>query len=128
MLDNMSDGRLIAGFAPGSGRRPSTQCAVSRDPEPVLERSFGPSRLDEPGSIEHEGRHYPCATSIRGRSRRRATSAGLDTGLALARHLVEIAKRGYCYFLSSRSHGKETARCRGCSQKCWKSTATAIKP
>ena len=24
--------------------------------------------------------------------------------------LVEIAKRGYCYFLSSRSHGKETAR------------------
>jgi alkanesulfonate monooxygenase SsuD/methylene tetrahydromethanopterin reductase-like flavin-dependent oxidoreductase (luciferase family) len=31
--------------------------------------------------------------------------------------LVEIARRGFCYFLSSRSHGKETARSREMFEK-----------
>ena len=53
----------------------------------------------------------PCATSIRGRSRRRRPHPPIWIPGSRSRDtLVEIAKRGYCYFLSSRSHGKETAR------------------
>ena len=39
-----------------------------------------------------------------------AASADLDPGSRSPETLGEIAKRGYCYFLSSRSHGSETAR------------------
>jgi alkanesulfonate monooxygenase SsuD/methylene tetrahydromethanopterin reductase-like flavin-dependent oxidoreductase (luciferase family) len=42
--------------------------------------------------------------------------------------LVEIAKRGYCYFLSSRSHGKETARSRELFAKILEEHGDRYKP
>jgi alkanesulfonate monooxygenase SsuD/methylene tetrahydromethanopterin reductase-like flavin-dependent oxidoreductase (luciferase family) len=113
MLDNMSGGRLIAGFAPGSGPETfnyNVPSAPTRDQfwEAV---DFIHRAWTEPGPFEHEGPHYPM---------RYVNPWPLPTqtphppvwipGSRSRGTLVEIAKRGYCYFLSSRSHGNETAR------------------
>ncbi len=113
MLDNMSDGRLIAGFAPGSG--PETfnydvASAPSRDQfweaVDLIRRAW-----TEPGPFAFEGRHYPL---------RYVNPWPLPTqtphppiwipGARSRDTLIQIARHGYCYFLSSRSHGKETAK------------------
>jgi len=113
MLDNMSDGRLIAGFAPGSG--PETfnydvPSASSREQfweaVDLISRAW-----TQDGPFSFEGRHYPL---------RYVNPWPLPTqkphppiwipGSRSRETLVEIARRGYCYFLSSRSHGKETAK------------------
>ena len=113
MLDNLSDGRLIAGFAPGSG--PETfnydvASAPSRDQfweaVDLIRRAW-----TEPGPFAFEGRHYPL---------RYVNPWPLPTqrphppiwipGARSRDTLVQIARHGYCYFLSSRSHGKETAK------------------
>ena len=60
MLDNMSDGRLIAGFAPGAGPRPSTTSSLGAVARAVLGgRRSHPARLDGRRSVRLEGRHYP---------------------------------------------------------------------
>ncbi|HWG03814.1 MAG TPA: LLM class flavin-dependent oxidoreductase [Beijerinckiaceae bacterium] len=113
MLDNLSDGRLIAGFAPGSG--PETfnydvASAPSRDQfweaVDLIRRAW-----TEPGPFAFEGRHYPL---------RYVNPWPLPTqrphppiwipGARSRDTLTQIARHGYCYFLSSRSHGKETAK------------------
>jgi alkanesulfonate monooxygenase SsuD/methylene tetrahydromethanopterin reductase-like flavin-dependent oxidoreductase (luciferase family) len=113
MLDNMSDGRLIAGFAPGSGPETfnyNVASAPSRDQfweaVELIRRAW-----TEPGPFSYEGRHYPL---------RYVNPWPLPTqrphpqiwipGSRSRDTLVQIARHGYCYFLSSRSHGKETAR------------------
>ncbi len=61
MLDNMSDGRLIAGFAPGSGPEtfnynvPSAARAASSGRRSTSSSAPGPS----PGRSRTKGRHYP---------------------------------------------------------------------
>ena len=114
MLDNMSDGRLIAGFAPGSG--PETfnyNVPSAAHAQPVLGGGrFHPSRLDRARAVRASRagtirmryvNPWPQPTQTPHPPIWIPGSRSRDT-------LVEIAKRGYCYFLSSRSHGKETAR------------------
>jgi alkanesulfonate monooxygenase SsuD/methylene tetrahydromethanopterin reductase-like flavin-dependent oxidoreductase (luciferase family) len=115
MLDNMSDGRLIAGFAPGSGPETFNYNVPSAPTRGQFWEAvdFIARAWTEPGPFEHEGRHYPM---------RYVNPWPLPTqkphppiwipGSRSRDTLVEIARRGYCYFLSSRSHGKETARSR----------------
>ena len=113
MLDNMSDGRLIAGFAPGSGPETFNYNVPSAPTRGQFWEAvdFIARAWTQPGPFAHEGRHYPM---------RYVNPWPLPTqkphppiwipGSRSRDTLVEIAKRGYCYFLSSRSHGKETAR------------------
>jgi alkanesulfonate monooxygenase SsuD/methylene tetrahydromethanopterin reductase-like flavin-dependent oxidoreductase (luciferase family) len=113
MLDNLSDGRLIAGFAPGSG--PETfnydvASAPSRDQFWEAVELIRNAWTKE-GPFAWEGRHYPM---------RYVNPWPLPTqrphppiwipGARSRDTLVQIARHGYCYFLSSRSHGKETAK------------------
>jgi alkanesulfonate monooxygenase SsuD/methylene tetrahydromethanopterin reductase-like flavin-dependent oxidoreductase (luciferase family) len=113
MLDNMSNGRIIAGFAPGSG--PETfnydiPSAPSRDQfweaVELIQQAW-----TKPGPFSFEGAHYPM---------RYVNPWPLPTqrphpqiwvpGARSRDTLVEISKRGYCYFLSSRSHGAATGK------------------
>ena len=112
MLDNMTDGRLIAGFAPGVG--PETfnydvPSAPSREQfweaVDLIHRAW-----TEDGPFACEGAIIRCATSIRGRGRRRSRIRRSGSRARARPKRGQIAKRGYCYFLSSRSHGSETAR------------------
>jgi alkanesulfonate monooxygenase SsuD/methylene tetrahydromethanopterin reductase-like flavin-dependent oxidoreductase (luciferase family) len=113
MLDNMSDGRLIAGFAPGSGPETfnyNVPSAPTRDQfwEAV---DFIHRAWTEPGPFEHEGRHYPMRyVNPWPQPTQKPHPPIWIPGSRSRGTLVEIAKRGYGYFLSSRSHGQETAR------------------
>ncbi len=61
----------------------------------------------------HEGRHYPMRyVNPWPQPMQKPHPPIWIPGSRSRDTLVEIAKRGYCYFLSSRSHGKETARSR----------------
>ena len=114
------DARQHVGRPPDRGLRAGLgagdvqlQCAVgarraaSSGRRSISSSAPGPS----PGRSNTRAGTIPCATSIRGRSRRRQPHPPIWIPGSRSRDtLVEIAKRGYCYFLSSRSHGKETAR------------------
>ncbi len=112
MLDNMSDGRLIAGFAPGSG--PETfnydvPSAPSREQfweaVDLIQRAW-----TEDGPFAWEGRHYPMRyVNPWPRPTQTPHPPIWIPSSRSTETLVKIAKRGYCYFLSSRSHGNETA-------------------
>src|SRR5438477_1352777 len=111
MLDNMSDGRLIAGFAPGAG--PETfnydlPSASSRDhfweAVELVHRAW-----TEPGPFAFEGNYYPLAyVNPWPLPTQKPPPSIWIPGARSADTLVQIAKRGYSYFLSSRSHGAET--------------------
>jgi len=113
MLDNMSDGRLIAGFAPGSG--PETfnydvASAPSRaqfwEAVELIERAWR-----EDGPFVFEGRHYPLRyVNPWPKPTQKPHPPIWIPGSRSTDTLVEVARRGYCYFLSSRSHGNETAK------------------
>ena len=113
MLDNMSDGRLIAGFAPGSG--PETfnydvPSAPSRgqfwEAVDLIHRAW-----TEDGPFAWEGRHYPLRyVNPWPRPTQQPHPPVWIPSSRSTETLVNIAKRGYCYFLSSRSHGSETAK------------------
>ena len=113
MLDNMSGGRLIAGFAPGSG--PETfnydvPSAPSREQfweaVDLIHRAW-----TEDGPFAWEGRHYPLRyVNPWPRPTQQPHPPVWIPGSRSTETLVNIAKRGYCYFLSSRSHGSETAK------------------
>ena len=128
MLDNMSDGRLIAGFAPGSG--PET---FNYDVPSAPTRGQFWEAVDliarawtEPGPFVHEGRHYPMRyVNPWPQPTQKPHPPIWIPGSRSRETLVQIAKRGYCYFLSSRSHGKETARSQVSSRRSSPSTATA---
>ena len=108
MLDNMSDGRLIAGFAPGSG--PETfnydvPAAPSREQfweaVDLIRRAW-----TQDGPFAWEGRHYPLRyVNPWPRPTQRPHPPIWIPSSRSTETLVNIAKRGYCYFLSSRSHG-----------------------
>jgi len=113
MLDNMSDGRLIAGFAPGSG--PETfnydvASAPSRaqfwEAVELIERAWR-----EDGPFVFEGRHYPLRyVNPWPKPPQKPHPPIWIPGSRSTDTMVEVARRGYCYFLSSRSHGNETAK------------------
>jgi alkanesulfonate monooxygenase SsuD/methylene tetrahydromethanopterin reductase-like flavin-dependent oxidoreductase (luciferase family) len=113
MLDNMSDGRLIAGFAPGSG--PETfnydvPSAPSREQfweaVDLIHRAW-----TQPGPFTHEGRHYPLRyVNPWPQPTQKPHPPIWIPSARSSETLVNIAKRGYAYFLSSRTHGSETAK------------------
>jgi alkanesulfonate monooxygenase SsuD/methylene tetrahydromethanopterin reductase-like flavin-dependent oxidoreductase (luciferase family) len=113
MLDNMSGGRLIAGFAPGSG--PETfnydvPSAPSRDQfweaVELIHRAW-----TENGPFAFEGGHYPLRyVNPWPQPLQKPHPPIWIPGSRSRDTLVQIAKRGYCYFLSSRNHGNETAK------------------
>jgi alkanesulfonate monooxygenase SsuD/methylene tetrahydromethanopterin reductase-like flavin-dependent oxidoreductase (luciferase family) len=113
MLDNMSDGRLIAGFAPGSGPETFNYNVASAPSRSQFWEAvdFIQRAWTEPGPFEYEGRHYPMRyVNPWPQPTQRPHPPIWIPGSRSRETLVEIAKRGYCYFLSSRSHGKETSR------------------
>jgi alkanesulfonate monooxygenase SsuD/methylene tetrahydromethanopterin reductase-like flavin-dependent oxidoreductase (luciferase family) len=109
----MSDGRLVAGFAPGSG--PETfnydlPSAPSREQfweaVDLIRRAW-----TEPGPFAYEGRHYPLryVNPWPLPTQRPHPPIWIRSGRSKGT-LREIAKHGYSYFLSSRSHGSATAK------------------
>jgi alkanesulfonate monooxygenase SsuD/methylene tetrahydromethanopterin reductase-like flavin-dependent oxidoreductase (luciferase family) len=113
MLDNMSDGRLIAGFAPGSGPETFNYNVPSAPTRGQFWEAvdFIHRAWTEHGPFEHEGRHYPMRyVNPWPQPTQKPHPPIWIPGSRSRDTLVEIAKRGYCYFLSSRSHGNETAR------------------
>jgi alkanesulfonate monooxygenase SsuD/methylene tetrahydromethanopterin reductase-like flavin-dependent oxidoreductase (luciferase family) len=113
MLDMMSDGRIIAGFAPGGG--PETfnydvPSAPSRDQFwealDLIVRAW-----TEDGPFTHEGRHFPLRyVNPWPKPLQKPHPQIWVPGSRSPGTLIECAKRGYCYFLSSRSHGSATGQ------------------
>lgn len=111
MLDNMSNGRLIAGFAPGGGQETfnyNVPAITSRqqfwEAVDLIVRAW-----TEDGPFAHEGRYYPLRyVNPWPKPLQKPHPPVWIPGSRSASTLVEVAKRGYCYFFSSRSHGAET--------------------
>jgi alkanesulfonate monooxygenase SsuD/methylene tetrahydromethanopterin reductase-like flavin-dependent oxidoreductase (luciferase family) len=113
MLDMMSDGRIIAGFAPGGG--PET---FNYDVPSAPSREQFWEALDlivrawtEDGPFVHEGRHFPLRyVNPWPKPLQKPHPQIWVPGSRSPGTLIECAKRGYCYFLSSRSHGSATGQ------------------
>ncbi len=113
MLDMMSGGRLVAGFAPGGG--PET---FNYDVPSARSREQFWESLDlivrswtEDGPFTHEGRHYPLRyVNPWPKPLQKPHPPIWVPGSRSPGTLIECAKRGYCYFLSSRSHGSATGK------------------
>jgi alkanesulfonate monooxygenase SsuD/methylene tetrahydromethanopterin reductase-like flavin-dependent oxidoreductase (luciferase family) len=113
MIDSMSGGRLIAGFAVGGGPE-----AFNYDiPQPQARTRYWEA-VDlihrcwtEDGPFSHEGRHFPLRyVNIWPRPQQRPHPPIWIPGALSIETMEEVAKRGYCYFLSSRAHGAATRK------------------
>ena len=113
MLDQMSNGRLIAGFAPGGGPETFNYDISSADSREkfweaadLIVRSW-----TEDGPFAHEGRYFPLRyVNPWPKPLQTPYPPVWIPGSRSPSTMIEVAKRGYCYFLSSRSHGGETHR------------------
>jgi alkanesulfonate monooxygenase SsuD/methylene tetrahydromethanopterin reductase-like flavin-dependent oxidoreductase (luciferase family) len=111
MLDSMSGGRLIAGFAVGGGPE-----AFNYDiPQPQARSRYWEAidLIDrcwtEDGPFAHEGRHFPLRyVNVWPKPRQRPRPPIWIPGALSIETMEEVAKRGYDYFLSSRAHGAGT--------------------
>ncbi|MGE0627804.1 MAG: LLM class flavin-dependent oxidoreductase [Hyphomicrobiaceae bacterium] len=115
MLDNMSNGRVIAGFAPGGGQETfnyNTPAAIQREQFWEAVELIHQAWTRE-GPFTFEGKHYPL---------RYVNPWPMPTqqphpevwipGSQSTETMRQIARRGYCYFLSSRVHGGAIAKVR----------------
>jgi alkanesulfonate monooxygenase SsuD/methylene tetrahydromethanopterin reductase-like flavin-dependent oxidoreductase (luciferase family) len=111
MLDNMTGGRMICGFAVGAGQE-----AFNYDvPQPQARTQFWEGidliarAWTEPGPFAHEGRHYPLryANCWPLPVQRPHPPIWIPGGNS-RETIIETARRGYAYFLSSRAHGAAT--------------------
>jgi alkanesulfonate monooxygenase SsuD/methylene tetrahydromethanopterin reductase-like flavin-dependent oxidoreductase (luciferase family) len=109
----MSGGRLIAGFAVGGGPE-----AFNYDiPQPQARTRYWEA-VDlihrcwtEDGPFAHEGRHFPLRyVNIWPKPEQRPHPPIWIPGALSIETMEEVAKRGYCYFLSSRAHGAATRK------------------
>ena len=115
MIDSITAGRLIAGFAVGGGPEAynyqvSSPQSRSRFWEAVdlILRSW-----TENGPFEHEGRHYPLRyVNIWPRPRQVPHPPVWIPGALSVETIHEVAKRGFDFFLSSRTHGSATRMAR----------------
>jgi alkanesulfonate monooxygenase SsuD/methylene tetrahydromethanopterin reductase-like flavin-dependent oxidoreductase (luciferase family) len=111
MLDSMSGGRLIAGFAMGGGPE-----AFNYDiPQPQARERYWEAidlihrAWTEDGPFRHEGRHYPLRYVNLWPKPRQVPHPRVWIPGALSLETMEaVAARGYDYFLSSRTHGAGT--------------------
>jgi alkanesulfonate monooxygenase SsuD/methylene tetrahydromethanopterin reductase-like flavin-dependent oxidoreductase (luciferase family) len=113
MIDSMSGGRLIAGFALGGGPE-----AFNYDiPQPQARTRYWEA-VDlihrcwtEDGPFSHEGHHFPLRyVNIWPKPQQRPHPPIWIPGALSIETMEEVAKRGYCYFLSSRAHGAATRK------------------
>ena len=111
MLDCMSDGRLVAGFAVGGG--PET--FNYNIPSPRARRQFWEAidlivrAWTEAGPFIHEGPEYPLRYVNTWPLPQQQPHPPIWVPGARSKETMEnAAKRGYAYFLSSRSHGDQT--------------------
>src|SRR2546421_2411726 len=113
MIDSMSGGRLIAGFAVGGGPE-----AFNYDiPQPQARTRYWEAvdlihrTWTEDGPFEHEGRHFPLRyVNIWPKPQQKPHPPIWIPGALSIETMEEVAKRGYCYFLSSRAHGAATRK------------------
>lgn len=111
MLDNMSGGRLIAGFAVGSGPEAFNYGV----PSPHARRRHWEAidlvvrAWTEDGPFEHEGPCYPLRYVNPWPKPLQTPHPEIWVpGSRSIESMEEVAKRGFCFFLSSRSHGGGT--------------------
>lgn len=113
MLDSMSGGRLIAGFAVGSGPE-----AFNYDiPSPRARRQYWEGidlvvrAWTEDGPFTHDGPEYPLRyVNVWPKPRQEPRPRVWIPGAISVETMEETAKRGFDYFLSSRTHGAATKR------------------
>ena len=108
MIDNMSGGRLIAGFAIGSG----PEAFSYNIPAPQARRRFWEGidlitrAWTEDGPFRHEGKYFPLRyVNLWPKPRQRPHPPIWVPGGASVETMHEVAKRGCGYFLSARTHG-----------------------
>jgi len=111
MIDNMSNGRLIAGFAVGGGPEAFNYNVPSPQGRRRLWEAIDlivKSWTDD-GPFSHEGPCYPMRyVNIWPKPLQQPHPEVWVPGSRSVVSMGEVAKRGYCYFLSSRSHGGGT--------------------
>jgi alkanesulfonate monooxygenase SsuD/methylene tetrahydromethanopterin reductase-like flavin-dependent oxidoreductase (luciferase family) len=109
----MSNGRLVAGFAPGGGPETFNYDVPSAN---TREKFWEAADLivrswTEDGPFVHEGRYFPLRyVNLWPKPLQKPFPPVWIPGSRSPSTMTEVAKRGYCYFLSSRSHGGETHR------------------
>ena len=111
MLDMMSRGRIIAGFAVGGGPE-----AFNYNLSSAKSRRRYWEAIDlcvrawkEDGPFEHEGPNYPLRyVNIWPKTRQKPHPPVWIPGSLSSETMEEVAKRGFDYFLSSRVHGSAT--------------------
>ncbi len=115
MLDNMSDGRIIAGFAPGGGQETfnyNTPAAIQREQFWEAVDLIHQAWTRE-GPFVFEGKHYPLRyVNPWPLPTQRPYPQVWIPGSRSRETMRQIARRGYCYFLSSRVHGGAIAKVR----------------
>ncbi len=115
MLDNMSNGRVIAGFAPGGGQETfnyNTPAAIQREQFWEAVELIHQAWTRE-GPFTFEGKHYPLRyVNPWPQPTQLPHPEVWIPGSQSTETMRQIARRGYCYFLSSRVHGGAIARVR----------------
>ncbi len=111
MIDSLSGGRLIAGFAVGGG----PEAFNYNVPQPQARDRYWEAidliarAWTEDGPFEHEGPAYPLRyVNIWPKPRQTPRPPIWIPGALSLETMEEVARRGFDYFLSSRSHGAAT--------------------
>jgi alkanesulfonate monooxygenase SsuD/methylene tetrahydromethanopterin reductase-like flavin-dependent oxidoreductase (luciferase family) len=107
MLDNMSDGRVVAGFAVGGGQE-----FLNYDvPPPKAREQFWEAAdlivraWTEDGPFEHDGKYFPLRyVNVWPKPLQVPHPPIWIPGALSLETMGEVARRGYTYFLSTRSH------------------------
>ena len=115
MLDNMSDGRIIAGFAAGGGAEHfnyNISATRSRDQfweaVDLIQRAW-----TEDGPFIHEGKYYPLRyVNPWPKPHQDPHPEIWIPSSPRPASMAEVAKRGYCCFLAVREHGSATKKAR----------------
>jgi alkanesulfonate monooxygenase SsuD/methylene tetrahydromethanopterin reductase-like flavin-dependent oxidoreductase (luciferase family) len=115
MLDNMSNGRVIAGLAPGGGQETfnyNTPAAIQREQfweaVDLIEQAW-----TREGPFEFEGKHYPLRyVNPWPQPQQQPHPPIWIPGSQSRETMRQVAKRGHSYFLSSRVHGGAIAKAR----------------
>ena len=115
MLDNMSNGRVIAGLAPGGGQETfnyNTPAAIQREQfweaVDLIEQAW-----TREGPFAFEGKHYALRyVNPWPLPQQRPHPPIWIPGSQSRETMRQCARRGHCYFLSSRVHGGAIAKVR----------------
>jgi len=107
MLDQMTNGRLVAGFAMGGGQ----ELFNYNVPPPIAREQYWEAidlivrAWTEDGPFSHDGKHYPSRyVNLWPRPYQHPHPPIWIPGALSAETMAEVARRGYTYFLSTRAH------------------------